>query len=424
MNQLQHTKGLGIKLYTFLLVLYYLLTMIFPADLSPKADQASERIYPQIIMGVIGIISLMMVSFNANRLINSKLCKPYFIYLIVGFIYIFYIINGTNLYKNFLYFLKLDMAILTLGTFYIFLSKNRKTALSCIYIIYTIQLIYGVESLIADRFAAMQGEDEIFNSNAGFSLITCLPMTMLLPKQRLKMYLYILLVLCCIASGQRSAALAAIITVPFTLKYFFNSVSKKDKYLITVLVLIACIPVAYFAITNIMMRNAIDAEKGDIGSGRSIFWLLLISDFIDHNLIQLLFGNGYFSPQQLLGSKYGMAIEAHNGWIQNLYVYGIIGLILYAKTVFIMLKTNKTVNKLNIYPKNLLLICFLVFFVKCSTSHGNWDISVMPFSIVLAMIADGIRRNKKRKVNSFKQLIGYDCNKRGIISNSERRFYS
>ena len=141
------------------------------------------------------------------------------------------------------------------------------------------------------------------------------------------------------------------------------------------------------AYSNIMNRMDVEANSGAVGSGRSIFWAILLIDFFDHNIFRIFFGNGLFSTQTLLMQKYGMAIDAHNGWIQNLYVFGILGLILYARTVFILFKQNRIVNK--ILPKytNVLLVCFLIFITKCSTSHGNWDISVMPFALVIAYIS-------------------------------------
>ncbi|MBD5584686.1 MAG: O-antigen ligase family protein [Clostridia bacterium] len=287
------------------------------------------------------------------------------------------------------------MAILTIGCLYSFLKVNRELTLKCIYIIYFVQLFYGLESLIVDRLGSLSEQNEIFNSNAGFSLISTLPMTLLLPIKRLRIYLYLLVVAACLASGQRSAALAAIISIPFSYRDIRDGIRKNDKVLITILLAIALVPIATFAYMNIMLRNAIDAEKGDIGSGRSVFWLLLIIDFFDKNVFHMIFGNGYFSTQALLKIKYGMGIEAHNGWLQNLYVFGFIGFIFYARTVFIMYKQNKFYNKIQNGVKNILLICFIIFFVKSSTSHGNWDISVMPFSLVIAMVADQIRIIKR-----------------------------
>lgn len=374
-----------ISIYTVILTLYYLLTMLFP-NVGYGTDQAAERIYPQMLMGMIGIISLFITIIKFNRLYKSKICRAYLIYLFVTFIYVFFPIEGKTLFENFIGFLKYNMAILTLFVFYCFLKENRPKATQCLFFIYWVQFIYSMESLLMDRFVYL-AQNDMFNSNAGFNLIAAVPMTLILPNKRVRLYAYIILVLACLISGQRSAALAAVISIPFSISHLRQSIKKTDIYILVFLGIIAIYPIVHMAYSNIMNRMDVEANSGAVGSGRSIFWAILLIDFFDHNIFRIFFGNGLFSTQTLLMQKYGMAIDAHNGWIQNLYVFGILGLILYARTVFILFKQNRIVNK--ILPKytNVLLVCFLIFITKCSTSHGNWDISVMPFALVIAYIS-------------------------------------
>lgn len=379
-------------LYTFILTCYYLLSAIFP-NVGYGDNQVAERIYPQVTMGLIGVYSLFLVLFNYKAILKSSICKPFFVYFGYAFVYVFLVIPGGSLFANFIYFLKLTMAIQTLFTLYVFLRDDYETAVKCIFFLYAVQFIYSFQSLLMDKFVYFHSH-EIFNSNAGFNLIAAIPMTLIVPQKRLRAYVYIMLVVGCLFSGQRSAAVAALISFPLCLSYLRNSLRRSDIIVISLLGVIVLYPVLQIAIDNIMERMAADEKRGDIGSGRSIFWLISIKDFFSHDLLHLMFGNGYYSIQKMLGMKYGMAIEAHNGWIQNLYVYGIVGFILYVKTVFILIRKNKKVNRWLPEYHNILLICFIIFFVKCSTSHGNWDISVMPMGSLLALIAYRLRALK------------------------------
>lgn len=385
-----------IILYTVLLTLYYILTMIFP-NVRNSENQGAGRIFPQIIMGMLGLVNLLLVFKNINKLYKSAVCRVFLIYLLMSLIYVFFPIAGRSIYDNLLVFLKSNMAILTLFTFIYFFNTNRQRATRCMFFIFYIQCIYSLESLLMDKFMPLT-EDDILDSNAGFNLIAAVPMTLLLPNKRLRLYAYVIMVLACMVSGQRSAALAALISVPFCIKYLRASIKKKDIYIFIFCGSIAIVPIISASYSNMVERMAVDAARGQVGSGRSVFWALLLIDFFQHNFFHILFGNGYFSSNAFLASKYGMAIEAHSGWIQNLYLFGIFGLILYSRTVFVLKKQNKYVNRLFPEYRNIFLICFIIFIVKCTTSHGNWDISVMPFSLVIAYIASQYNVEKNKAV--------------------------
>ena len=90
--------------------------------------------------------------------------------------------------------------------------------------------------------------------------------------------------------------------------------------------------------------------------------------------------------QDLLKRTYGMAILSHNGWLDYMYIYGLGGLLLFTKTLISLIINNKKVNAVLCQYRNILLIIFILFIVKCSSSHGNWDISVMPLAMTLAVI--------------------------------------
>lgn len=380
-----------VKLFSICLIIYYILTALFP-NIGYGANQSSERIYPQITMGIIGVYCLYSFLLNVRKLYVSSFMRPFLIYMFLSLFYIFWILPSTSLFGNFLYVLKFDMAILVMFVFYLFLRKNRERTLKYIFIIFWAQFLYAIVSLFTDRFI-IQSHAAFFNSNTGFLLVSSIPMTMILPKKRMRIYVYLAIVMGCLFSGQRSAALAAIISFPWCFKYIKQNLRIKDIIFLSVLGIIALYPIVQISIDNIMYRINLDSSNGNIGAGRSIFWIIVFKQFFQNDLLHWFFGNGYYSVQNLLLTKYGMAIEAHNGWLQTLYVFGFLGFIIYLKMCFSLLTKNRFVNRVAPAYKNIFMICFIVFFVKCSTSHGNWDISMIPFSLVLAIIADQIQRN-------------------------------
>lgn len=380
------------KIYTYLLILYYILNVLFP-NIGYGDDQVKERIYPQITMGIIGIWSLLICLFNLKKLFGSIILNPFILYLSLSFIYVFWVNGNSTLSNNFIYFLKFDMAILVMSSFYLFYIKNKNVTTKLISIILFIQILYAINQLLMDKFIYKADADQ-FDSNAGFILIALIPLVLMIKNKRLRLYSYILLIVLCIFSGQRSAALAAVLVFPWCIRYLKGCYKKKDILFISIIGILAIYPILSYSISNFNARMEVDANQGSLGSGRSIFWMIIILDFINSNIGEMIFGHGYFSVNELLLNKYGLEIEAHNGWLQNLYTFGIFGIIIYAKTVFSMITHNKMVNT-NLHKyNNLLLICFLTFLVKSVTSHGNWDISVMPFCISIAIIAADLYLDK------------------------------
>lgn len=387
---------------TVLLIIYYILTMMFPHT-GIEGDRSGYRIIPQTIMGFIGIYSICIWLCNFSLISRNKIFKPFIILAIFGLLYIVYIKPYNSLDYNFIYTLKANMALFVMFALYPMLKYNFKKTKKCIFSIYAIQLIYAFYTLISDKLSNIH---DTFDSNAGFILICCIPLALLLPNKRIRLYIFLSVVMGCLYSGQRSAALAAVLCFPFCFSKIKQHIKTFDIVFISVLAVVILYPLINIAIENIEARNAIDASRGSFGSGRSVFWLIVWDDFWKHDFIDIIFGNGIYSVNTLLKRTYGIAIASHNGWLDQLYNYGIIGFAIYFYTVFSMLKNNKYLSHPNTDYKNMLVIIFILFFTKSITSHGSWDVFVMPLGNTLSIIACSV----------FNKPIGQSYIKRKWIS--------
>lgn len=382
------------KVLFYLLLVYYILDMLFPhGDISTE----SMRIFPQSTMALCCIYCMYINIKNSRIIQQQNLFSSYYLLVALALCYILYPFeNLMLLYNNTLFFLKSYMAIIFMFSLFIYLEKDSEQTMSYIYKLYIIQLIYGFYKLYVDRTRfEILDEHELFDSNAGFMLICLLPMALTLPLKRLRLYICAAVVLGCVYSGQRSAALAAILCAPFCISYLKSSIKKIDILFFVFAFIFVISPILNDAILNIQMRNEVDMDKDSFGSGRSIFWKHVWDGFWSGNILQILFGNGTNTVPILLKRTYGMSIGAHSGWLDILYSFGIIGFFLYVKSIFILLFKNKRVNRWLPDMKNMFLILFILFFVKCSTSHGYWDITVMPFTMTLAIIAHRICVKKR-----------------------------
>ena len=231
--------------------------------------------------------------------------------------------------------------------------------------------------------------DGIFDSNSGFVLASLIPMSLMLPSKRIRIIAYAIIVVSCLFCGQRAAALAAIISVPFAMKFLVGSIKKSEYFglfVLGVLVIVILYPYIESSVQNLMLRQELEASKGDLGSGRSTFWKYIIDSYLNGNPINMIVGYGFFSVNSLLNLKYGYAIAAHNGFLEYLYSFGLIGFSIYLSIYFRLLGYYKSLKRNKSIYASMILMMFLVFSLRSITSHGDLNISYIPFFLPIAIL--------------------------------------
>lgn len=365
-------------------VLYYVLNMCFPYNDSLEI-QLAGRIYPQIAGALVSAYCIFLSIINYRLILKNRYMILFAVLGILALLYVFY---PFQIIDNLKYVLRVYFGIFYMLALYVLLLRCRKTALWIIYLIFAFQVLFGLFNLVFDRVVFMTGLSEIsqFDSHSGFIILSCIPLSLTIPQKRLRLYTYFLLVIACFYTGQRSAALCALISFPFCIAYLKPCIKKIDIALICIL-LLAAIPLFTEALRNIMERNAYDIDKGeDIGSGRMIFWKMTWDSYLSHDFLHILLGNGTNSIAPVLERKYGLAIGAHNGWLDILYTFGIPGFLIYLQIVVGMFVRNRLHSSKHSRYRNMYLILFILFVVKCSTSHGFFDINVAPFCAIIAIM--------------------------------------
>lgn len=387
------------RILILLLSIYYILDMMFPHT---GKDDSAMRILPQTAMALVGIYCISTCFFNFKKIYNSNLIRPFYWLAIIGLLYVFWVIPTETFFNNFINFMKFYMAILVMMALYISLLKKTDDAQKDIYKLFALQVVYVFYKLITDKINIANSENLLFNSNAGFMMVCCIPMTLILPQKRLRLYVYLLVVLGCLYSGQRSAALAAVLCLPFCWKHLKQYLKRQDQIIIGLLALIVIIPIIKISYDNLMARTAYDVNHGTMGSGRSTFWMIVWNQFWKNDLLNIMCGNGMNSVAPVIKAQYGIPIGAHNGWLDNLYTYGLFGLFFYGKSIFSLLVNNRIVNRITPEYQNVFITMFILFFVKSITSHGYFDITVMPFGMTIAIISYKFKNDyvKKKTCNN------------------------
>ncbi len=135
-------------------------------------------------------------------------------------------------------------------------------------------------------------------------------------------------------TGARIFVLPSVILVSY---YFLSKINqKKDKIICSIVATI--IFVFIFLKTGMydkFMYSITGSSKNNMSflrfftSGRSVFWVVDLKDYMHSSIIEKLFGHGFDYIYQLNSSKVGMAIWAHNDFINILIGVGLFGFLIY-----------------------------------------------------------------------------------------------
>ena len=223
--------------------------------------------------------------------------------------------------------------------------------------------------------------------------ITTLPLVLILTNNRSYRNLsMVLAVLISTASTKRAGTLALILGLFIMLvveAHIQGTLNQRwKKYLkIMLLILIGTIMVFYLESTGrIQILDRFARLGDDGGSGRDVIWLIVLNAYHSSGLVQRLFGHGFQSVYYILRPG-GFYRFAHNSYIEYLYDYGTVGLILLL--VFIIALIVSTIDmvrrKARFAPVMCLLLVISVFLGMFSYFFEESNI-IMPVAVAYGVI--------------------------------------
>lgn len=150
-------------------------------------------------------------------------------------------------------------------------------------------------------------------------------------------------------------ALLSVITV-FCFLIAFSNVKLGYKIVIFILSIIGCI----YLYTNdyfTLLEARILSDDGT-GSGRTAIWFAKLDGFLDGNIFQIIFGNGFYRG----GTLGGRLVGFHNDFIGFLVDYGIVGFFMLLYMLYYPMKIlpKKSKSRIKIFAIiGYLCVCFL-----------------------------------------------------------------
>lgn len=232
-----------------------------------------------------------------------------------------------------------------------------------------------------------------------FFIILLLPLTLCVRSDLLKIAAFVFVGICCAISAKRSIIIAyAISMMLFTLHYTaFNRSEKKTKriLLLAVLIVTSCMFISNNTgiIDNILIR--FQGLREDDGSGRTNIYESLLKAFKVSSPINQLFGHGYRSAITVLDG-----VPAHNDFLEILYDFGVIPLILYINILVKIVKQSIiSLKKYSLNIASLMLIISVLNLVILGAFNNIFIDTLFVFScfLCLGIAVRRVKLNSKQK---------------------------
>lgn len=174
-------------------------------------------------------------------------------------------------------------------------------------------------------------------SNLIYFFILPMPLLLIDSKQkRSRMYLlFIIMIIAVLLSSKRSMILAFAL---FFITWFMNNSIKKKHFFQSILVIAILVGGIVYAFNHfsILSEGALaqKVEMDDVTNGREGIYIITWEMFDNSDILHKILGHGHSAVK----SDSPLDISAHNEWLEILYDYGIIAVILYLLLWIFMLR--------------------------------------------------------------------------------------
>lgn len=313
---------------------------------------------------------------------------------LVNFLSIFVIINiiywliGPNNYVSFSgeiisTFGILKYTLITLLSYFTFTFLSLKNAITHRFLIYSF-LIYSflfIGDFYHEKVMLLLESENVVN-NSAYSVLSLMPFVFMIKRKYISLIVLFVLYVIVLSAMKRGAIIIATACVCLYLVYFFKNNKKRIKLWSVVLIIIVIgflyRYLYYFYVNNPFLQYRIQATIEGSSSGRDIIMTNLLTKFFDGNLLNQLFGFGFYKSIEIAGNA------AHNDWLEILISFGLIGVILYLLIFFQMFQTLKTVKDISL--KYMMISCICIWFLKSIFSMGYMDVTLIPILLLISFI--------------------------------------
>lgn len=302
-------------------------------------------------------------------------------------------------YRPYMYLKSIFLSLLPIYAFYYFtragyLTSAKLRIWGIVFIMSVILSFFQYQQEMLQKLVEIGSSREEITNNSGYLFLSCLPLLVLYKQKPILQFLLLAIVMAFIVAGMKRGA---IIVGAITTSYFVIKAIKSSKgsmrFLVLFLSIVFCIGIVYYFIylmsTSDYMVQRIESTMDGNSSGRdeiySFFWR-----YFSHEADALSFlvgkgANGTLAVYSRL---------AHNDWLEIAVNHGVVGLIVY---LLYWIYFSNTIRKAtNDTSKNIMLLIFLILFVKTFISMSYSEMTYVNTSVLGFALANMNTPNEKK----------------------------
>ena len=244
--------------------------------------------------------------------------------------------------------------------FYNYLSRNQH-AINVILAMFLVMFLFNVwvNFFVRENITNTLGKEYVVTGYA-YLIILFIPYIILFKQKWLKFLLFTMATLMTISSFKRGA----ILLLPLMFLWYYYSIARLNgkwaSFFTKLIIFSFLLIIALIWINNIsggFLSHRFSTQELEYGSGRSTIWARALNNISNRSTPDLILGTGSGSSIKYL--KTG----AHNEWIEFLFSFGIIGVLLYANICFALIRKAWKLlkEKSSIAPAYGMMVTFILF---------------------------------------------------------------
>lgn len=397
--------SMAIKPYKILLLLLFIILCCwayFDVSTSQQAGmKEADRGITHIFIFLSVFIHLLYVFFNSRNIFKRVNYINLTLFAIVIWYTIVDIVNNSNLrYSTTLIMLSLWW-FLTYNFCYLFLKKSGERYHTVINMYLILSIVYIILNVYARNQIQINLNQEYAVTGYAYYIVIFIPYILLLENRIVKMILMITACVMILTSFKRGV----IVTLPvmlFIYGYVKSIYTKKWESFIAkcLLIFIVAIP-AFILVDKIsmgFMSERFSSESLADGSGRTTNRNLALSAINNRDFVNLLIGSGHGSSVELIGTG------VHNEWLEFLFSFGVIGLILYTILgILFLYECIKGVKKRLPYAPHMCMM--MGYYYMVSIFSGFYGVYVTYYFFVFMSITRYLNEKSLQSRNSLRYVI-------------------
>ena len=329
---------------------------------------------------VLIIICVRILMFKFKFILKFEYSIIFIFYALINFIYTFL---SDDVLNNFYFSTKIFFWVISSMTFY-YVYKKEIINLDKIRLMLSSYIFIGSMLTIL----TMTNTDNHQTSNS-YLLLWSIPMLLFLYNKKFPIVFFMLIISSIVITGKRGAIIALISLLIIFLLGAILSPAYKLKRLIQITissVIILCFGLLIFYNNSEFLLNRFSDTTG---SGRTIMYKGLVNGIQDFTIDEFAFGKGIGSVGEYNNHYFrsDRSISAHSDWLQLMFEFGFIGLLIMFAYQFLFIKNItylfKKKSDLFMYYLLFYTVFFFVSIYSTVLSHSGAII----FGITLAVFS-------------------------------------